>query len=668
MQIKKLLFCIAMLPAAILIQAQSAKSEQIATSPAIGIDALMRLDLLPQMKSQIYTGMFSSFDRSGGNDDGFSGKYSYIRKEGDDLVIAEMEGPGAIYRMHMPGPQDGIIEFYFDGEKTPRISMKITEMVDGQHSPFLAPLVGAGVGGRYIYVPLTYQHSCKIVVKAPIFCFYDFNYATYPKNTVMSTFQNPPTPEWLRKMDKISKILTASGTNISEYLVTEGTRVESRNVTISLVPGQAAELFSTNKPGRIVGLKLSPAKLFAGKERDIVINIYWDNDKKPAVSCPVGDFFGYSFGEPAVKSLFLGTSGDMNYIYLPMPFSQSARIELVSEKNSPDPLQIQAGIDFTREGKRAGEGYFYAYWHRENPCTTGKPFTYLNTEGNGHVIGVFLQAQGKVPGGTPFFEGDDIMILDGQMTIHGTGSEDSFNGGWYDVPGRWEERASFPLSGCLDYKKYISRTGGYRWMIPDTYVFNHSIDYTIEHGPEGNQENTDYTSVTFFYSSVRPSADLSLPEVATRRISDPEKVVFVPGWNVPIHSSPLSNGIIEKKGEQLGNGWVRYFSLETSGPDEFGPHHVSFIFDIPAAGKYRVSLKAVAGPDQGIIQIFQHDSPLGDPVDLFADEPKVSSGLQAGTIQMTEGNNVVYFKLIGQNPNSKGLNMKLIEIIFERVQ
>lgn len=668
MFLRKSVSCLALLLVALSVQAQSNNKQTNLPIPAIGIDALARLDLLPQLKGQIYTGMFSSYDRSGGNDDGFSGKYSFIRKEGEDLVIAEMEGPGVIYRIHMPGPQDGIIEFYFDGEEIPRISMKVAEMVDGKHAPFLAPLVGTGVGGRYIYVPITYQHSCKIIIKAPIFCFYDINYATYPKSTVIPTFQNPPAAEWLSKIDKVTTMFNATGNNISEYLVPEGTPVETIKVSKSLLSGQATELFRINKPGRMVGIRLGPAKVFAGKERDIVINMYWDNDIKPAVSCPVGDFFGYSFGEPAVKSLFLGTSDNMNYIYLPMPFNKSARIELVSEKSSGEPLMIQAEFEYALEGKRSDEGYFHAYWHRENPCTTGKPYTFLKTEGTGHVIGVILQAQGKVTGGTGFFEGDDVVTLDGQMSIHGTGSEDGFNGGWYDVPARWEERASFPLSGCLDYKKHLSRTGGYRWMIPDTYVFKHSIDYTIEHGPEGNLESTDYTSVTFFYSSTRPSADLSIPEVAARRISDPDKIVFVPGWNVPIHSSPLSNGIIEKKGEKLSSGWVRYFGLKTSGPDEFGPHHVSFIFDIPNAGKYKVSAKAVTGSDQGIIQMFQHDSPLGEPLDLWSAEPQISKSLPLGTIDMTEGNNVVYFKLIGQNQKSTGLNMKIVEIIFERIQ
>ncbi|MGZ5425115.1 MAG: hypothetical protein ACXWH4_11200, partial [Candidatus Aminicenantales bacterium] len=64
-------------------------------SAAIGIDELARLDLLPQLKRSVEVGLVSSYDRSGGNDDGFSGKYSFIRKEPGGLVIADLEGPGA---------------------------------------------------------------------------------------------------------------------------------------------------------------------------------------------------------------------------------------------------------------------------------------------------------------------------------------------------------------------------------------------------------------------------------------------------------------------------------------------------------------------------------------------------------------------------------------------
>src|SRR5712691_6154484 len=82
----------------------------------IGIAEWSRLDLLPRLKQSTFTGSFSSYDRTGGNDDGFSGKYSFIRKEGDGMVIADLKGPGVIYRIWTPTPTEDPVEFYFDGE------------------------------------------------------------------------------------------------------------------------------------------------------------------------------------------------------------------------------------------------------------------------------------------------------------------------------------------------------------------------------------------------------------------------------------------------------------------------------------------------------------------------------------------------------------------------
>src|SRR5688500_2867760 len=58
----------------------------------------------------------SSYDRTGGNDDGFSGKYSAIRKEAEGLVIADLTGPGIVNRIWTPTPEADTIKFYFDGE------------------------------------------------------------------------------------------------------------------------------------------------------------------------------------------------------------------------------------------------------------------------------------------------------------------------------------------------------------------------------------------------------------------------------------------------------------------------------------------------------------------------------------------------------------------------
>ena len=74
----------------------------------------------------------SSYDRTGGNDDGFSGKYSSIRKEAEGLVIADLRGPGVINRIWTPTPTTDTIKFFFDGETSPRISIPFIIPPGGQ--------------------------------------------------------------------------------------------------------------------------------------------------------------------------------------------------------------------------------------------------------------------------------------------------------------------------------------------------------------------------------------------------------------------------------------------------------------------------------------------------------------------------------------------------------
>jgi hypothetical protein len=106
--------------------------------------------------------------------------------------------------------------------------------------------------------------------------------------------------------------------------------------------------------------------------------------------------------------------------------------------------------------------------------------------------------------------------------------------------------------------------------------------------------------------------------------------------------------------------------VKTTGEDAFGPHHVSFICDLPEAGRYKVSVKAVVGPDQGILRLFERDKPAGEAVNLYAAERAVSDTLPLGIFEMSKGDNVIYLHLTGADPLSKGLGFDLAEIIFER--
>ncbi|HTE17941.1 MAG TPA: glycoside hydrolase family 172 protein [Armatimonadota bacterium] len=657
--------CLFALLAASMAGVASAGPRSGADAPVIGIEELYRLDLLPRFRQSARIGMVSSYDRSGGNDDGFSGKYSFVRKEGDTLVLADLKGPGVIYRVWTPTPTDDPIEFYFDGEAEPRIRMKFRQLFDGSQPPFVTPVVGYGAGGFWSYLPLPYRTSCKVVLRAPKTQFYQINYATYPAGTALQTFQPGAQGEHL---EKAQRLLGSAGTDISASLVPEGGKLRSTKVTRSLAPGRTVSLWESKRGGRIVGLRLSPASAFAGKDRATLLKIYWDGDREPAVASPVGDFFGYSWGDPAARGLLLGTTEGTCYAYFPMPFDRSARIELVSEKSGGPAIEVQAEILHADAPRRADEGKFYALWRRENPTTEGRPFTFMQTEGRGHVVGVALQAQGMESGGTLFFEGDDQATIDGELVAHGTGSEDFFNGGWYDVPGRWEDRSSFPLTGALDYKKPLARTGAYRFFLGDAYAFRKSLLLTIEHAPTENRMPTDYAGVTYLYSEKRPTMAWSLPPVAERAVRDPERLVYTPGWNVPLYAFSFQNSTLAKKNERIGSEEIRYLAFDAQGEDVFGPHYLAFLCEVPAAGRYAISIEAITGPDQGVVQLYRDERAVGEAVDLYSAERRKSGRLPLATLEMKEGTNQVFFKLPRKNPQSTGLGLDLVSIQFEKAR
>jgi len=317
--------------------------------------------------------------------------------------------------------------------------------------------------------------------------------------------------------------------------------------------------------------------------------------------------------------------------------------------------------------RRENEGRFYAIWRRENPTTKGKPFTFVETEGRGHIVGFIQQSQGLESGNTYFFEGDDQTTIDGELVIHGTGSEDLYNGGWYDVTGRWDSKRSFPLSGCLGYKKHLGRTGGYRFFLGDAYSYRKSVLQTIEHAPTGNNLLNDYCAVTFLYSLDRPTCEFDLPPAVQRKVIDPKRIVFATWWNIPISAFSYRDGSLTKKEEKISGKNVRFLSLRAKGNDTFGHHFICFICELPSAGKYKISLDAVKGPSQGKVQMFMDEAPVGPEVDLYAAKRECALDEYIATLNLTEGPNRLLFKLTGKHAESQGLGLDLTNIICERV-
>lgn len=470
----------------------------------------------------------SSYDRSGGNNDGFSGKYSYIRKEGSDLVLADIKGTGVINRIWTPTPSNDTIQFYFDGEKIPRINMPFIDLFSGKTYPFVAPLCGNEIGGYYCYLPIPYEKSLKIIYKGETMKFQQIQYRelTHKEKVQSFSWEYFNSNSVLSEINQIWKHVSLSSLYNDE--------LKMRKINFTIKGGGEQQIFDLQRGGRIVGIELDSDYNLQNKSDKLIFKAKWDNEKENAIDVPFQSFFGYVLGKPSMQSMVLGATQAMCYSYLPMPFDDQANLSVKYESdNREEEITVSGRIYYTdKQRDKRREGKLYTQSRREYLPKPGVPYTIADVQGKGHYIGTILIAQGLNEGMTEYWESDDCSLIDGEMRMHGTGSEDYFNGGWYAVTDRWDRGISLPIHGSLLYDIKTARTGGYRFYLSDKINFNSSYALTIEHGPEGNKLDVDYTSVGLFYADKPqfknqylthvvnevPRRDILLPQDMTMRL------------------------------------------------------------------------------------------------------------------------------------------------------
>lgn len=622
---------------------------------------LARIDLLPQFQKDVVIKQISSYDTTGGNDDGFSGKYSYLRKEYGKLVIAELEGPGVIHRIWTPTPTNDTIQFYFDGETTPRIELKFIDLFTGEKYPFLRPVVGNEVGGYYCYLPVPYEKSCKIVFKGKRMQFFQIQYREMVGNNKISSFPRKFSKEEDEALSSVLSVWKRSGENMMAILPATQTKVNSVTKSVVLKAGEIKSIFSSTKGGRIVGIELTPQLQLNDRFKDLMLRARWDNEPVAAINCPVSDFFGYAFGKPSMQSMLVGVRDGIHYCYLPMPFGKEANIELEflkSSMNKTTEIPINVTVYYSDTKLSADEGKLYAEWNRIINPETGKPYQILRKTGRGHYVGTLLQAQGINSGITIFFEGDDECYVDGELRLHGTGSEDYFNGGWYALADRWDQSLSLPMHGCLAYSIPLAHTAAYRFLMTDKISFDHEIIQSIEHGPENNNIPVDYTSVAFYYCNIPPvSNNLSSMELL-EKVKTPKLLEY---WIALLPVKALSHGAIisnEDCKDEISGQNYNVLKLE-AGDNGFA----KFELEVPSNGEYKLYLSYLKGPKCSLFKINQRQVPVSTTLNGYANENTFIEKEFIGTLFIKEGTNTITI-VLKDSPEKSGNNMFLLHRIY----
>lgn len=215
--------------------------------------------------------------------------------------------------------------------------------------------------------------------------------------------------------------------------------------------------------------------------RSLRLDIYWDGEAQPAVSVPLGDFFGVAHGQlmPFENALFSSPEGRSFNARIPMPFRRGARITVTNESSKKLDLFFY-DIDFQLVGNLPDDAlYFHCHWRRELQTALGKDFELLpNVEGKGRFLGVnFGLITDPKYRKSWWGEGEVKIYLDGDgqlPTIVGTGAEDYVGSGW--GLGKFVHQ----YQGCTVANDSTRQWALYRFHIPDALFFQENLRATIQ--------------------------------------------------------------------------------------------------------------------------------------------------------------------------------------------
>jgi len=449
-----------------------------------------------------------------------------------------------------------------------------------------------------------------------------------------------------------------------------------------VTPGETKVLADIKGPGVIRHIWLTfnearPNWLESGGSaapNEIVLRMYWDNAKEPAVEAPIGDFFGAGFGRRLeIKSAPVQVEGGDGYnCYWPMPFFKRGLVTVTNE-GTKNMRSFYYHFDYTEEDSLPPEtAYFCAQYNQAFPEKLGQDYLIADIQGQGHYVGTVMSARSRSP--FWFGEGDARLYIDGDTkpSIQGTGTEDYFLMAWGLNP------TSFPYYGCTYMSSDFADLGTeyclYRWHIVDPVRFRTSLRFEIEHTgwitgdetesgkTEGHVEREDdIATVAFWYQVGQPRRFTKLPPLAERIF--PNLDIIIQGKDL-LPTAKHSPGLLKL---QPGYDWTGQGQVLFMPASDDPVLEVDFTID---KEEYRgLMLRMTYGEDYGIYRIFLDGQNIRQPEDYMAGEKIEDYDFYAkrlavrdhylGSFKLTPGKHSIRFECVGRNPFSQGSHLGL---------
>ena len=254
----------------------------------------------------------------------------------------------------------------------------------------------------------------------------------------------------------------------------------------------------------------SPAAL-----RALRLDAWWDGAATPALSAPLGDFFGTGLGRQVAfeSELFSSPEGRSFNCFVPMPFRTGMKL-VVTNEGSADQRELYYEVDYTLGDRHAANAlYFHTHWRRERRTRLGEDYDFLpRISGQGRFLGSNV---GVIANRDTYFrswwgEGECKIYLDGDRdfpTLCGTGTEDYVGTAW--ELGRFANR--YQGGHVIDHD--AGHYCFYRHHVPDPVWFYRDIRVAMQqignYGPDSKKQFLDSKRDYFIASPANARTPLT---------------------------------------------------------------------------------------------------------------------------------------------------------------
>ncbi|MGZ8764439.1 MAG: glycoside hydrolase family 172 protein [Acidimicrobiia bacterium] len=250
-----------------------------------------------------------------------------------------------------------------------------------------------------------------------------------------------------------------------------------------LEPGERVVLADLDGPGTIRHIWMTFPPAPPEVMRALVLEVFYDGAELPSVSVPCLDFFGLPHGRPVpyASALTSAQEGRGFNAYIPMPFREHVRVEVVNGTTRPAEFYYQ--LDVTLDAVPLDAGMLHASFRRENPTTMARDFVITDGfRGPGRFIGCAVGLR-VLDDGFWYGEGEVKVYRDGDRelpTICGTGLEDYVGTAW-GMGVHHAPYAGAPLEVPQSPRVALPHlVGFYRWHVPDPIIFTDELRVTIQ--------------------------------------------------------------------------------------------------------------------------------------------------------------------------------------------